>query len=212
MIAYFNQIKSSWVVGFLFLCFNLSQAQGETSTFKLQFATGVNTPMSNGFVSDFEAKPINFPTINLGLQYMFSQDFGAKLDLGYIRFSNKNESPAFKTNYTRLNLQLVYDATHIIRFSQRMATFLHAGPGFSMIRPLDIYGENKLNYLNAMGGIEFHYAINDVLSIYLDGSYIFGFSKDYNQVTDGYGAFNGDILTVTIGASISLSGCYFCND
>lgn len=212
MIAYFNKFKSSWVVGFLFLCCSFVQAQGDTSTFKVQFATGLNTPTYNGFVDDFEAKPVNFPTINLGLQYMFSQKIGAKLDLGYNRFSNKNSSPDFKINYTRLNLQAVYDATDIIQFSPRMATFFHAGPGYAMVRPLDIYGENKRNFLNAMAGVEFHYAINDALSIYLDGSYIFGFSKDYDQVSDGYGTFNGDILTITIGASISLSGCYFCNN
>ncbi|KAB1067970.1 cell envelope biogenesis protein OmpA [Tamlana haliotis] len=212
MIAYFKKIKSSWVVAILFFWFGFTQAQDNTSTFKVQFATGINSPMAQGFVDGFEAKPINFPTINLGLQYMLSHKFGAKLDLGYNRFSNDKDSNAFKSNYIRLNLQGVYDASDIIRFSPRMATFIHAGPGYSMVRPLDVYGENKLNFFNAMAGMEFHYGINDVLSIYLDGSYIFGFGKAFDQPSDGFGAFNGDMLTVTIGASISLSGCYYCND
>ncbi|MDO6761776.1 cell envelope biogenesis protein OmpA [Tamlana sp. 2_MG-2023] len=212
MIAYFKKIKSTWIVAILFFWFGFSQAQDDSSTFKVQFATGINTPMASGFVSGFDAKPINFPTINLGVQYLFSNNFGAKLDLGYNRFSNKKNTTEFKTNYTRINLQGVYDASRIIRFSPRMATFLHAGPGFTMITPLADYGENKTNFMNAMVGAEFHYGINDVLSIYLDGSYIFGFGKAFDPPSDGFGAFNGDILTVTIGASISLSGCYYCND
>ncbi|MBU2949968.1 cell envelope biogenesis protein OmpA [Tamlana agarivorans] len=212
MIAYLKKIKSIWVVVILLFWFGSSQAQDDSSTFKVQFATGINTPMSSGFVSGFEVKPINFPTINLGIQYLFSTKIGAKLDFGYNRFSNETNATAFKTNYTRINLQAVYDATHIIRFFPRMGTFLHAGPGFTMITPLANYGQNKTNFLNTMVGAEFHYAINDVLSIYLDGSYIFGFGEAFNTPSEGFGAFNGDILTVTIGASISLSGCYYCND
>ena len=63
-----------------------------------------------------------------------------------------------------------------------------------------------------MGGIEFHYGISDKLSVYVDTSYIFGFGKDFNPISDGFGSFNGDLLTITFGASISLSGCYYCGD
>ncbi|MDA9775376.1 cell envelope biogenesis protein OmpA, partial [Algibacter sp.] len=110
------------------------------------------------------------------------------------------------------NTQLVFDTSKILSFSNKMATFIHAGPGFSMVKPLGNYGENKTAYLNTMGGIEFHYGVSDKLSVYLDTSYIFGFGKDFNPISDGFGSFNGDLLTITFGASISLSGCYYCRD
>ncbi len=196
----------------LYLCSFISFSQGDTSTFKAQFALGVNAPSSNGFVNDFEANSMNFPTINLGLQYMFKQKLGAKLDFGFNRFSNTDNSPEFKVNYSRINAQLVYDASIITSFSNNLGAFIHAGPGYSLIKPLGNYGANKISYLNVMAGMEFHYGVSDKLSIYLDASYLKGFAKDFNPVLNGFGSFNGDLLTITIGASISLSGCYYCGD
>ena len=200
-----------FALAFLFYGFS-GFSQRDTSSIKAQFALGINSPSSLGFVDDFEANSINFPTINLGLQYMFKRQLGAKLDFGFNRFSNLDNTPEFKVNYSRINVQLVMDASVIVSFSSKMGAFIHAGPGFSMIKPLGNYGENKTSYLNTMGGIEFHYGISDKLSIYLDTSYIMGFSKDFDPVSNGFGSFNGDLLTITFGASISLSGCYYCGD
>lgn len=183
----------------------------DTSTFKAQVALGVNNPSQDGFVEGFEAKAFNFPTVNLGIQYMFKQRLGAKLDYGFSRMSNENNTLEFKLNYSRINAQLVYDASRILSFlPSRMGVFVHAGPGFSMIKPLGNYTQNDTSYLNVMGGIEFHFGVSDKLSIYTDVSYINGFSKDFDPISEGFGSFNGNVLTLTIGASISLSGCYYC--
>ncbi|GAA4962907.1 outer membrane beta-barrel protein [Algibacter aquimarinus] len=201
-----------WVLLVLLFSSFSSFSQGDTSTIKAQFALGVNSPSSNGFVTAFEANSINFPTINLGLQYMFKPKLGGKLDFGFNRFSNADNSTEFKVNYSRINVQLVYDVSEITSFSDRIGAFIHAGPGLSTIKPLGNYGANKTSYLNMLGGVEFHYGISDKLSIYLDTSYILGFGKEFNPISDGFGSFNGDLLTITFGASISLSGCYYCGD
>ena len=198
---------------FLLMAVSISGFSQDTSTFKAQIALGVNSPSSNGFVSNFESNPINFPTVNLGLQYFFSPKFGAKLDYGFNRFSNADNSPDFKVNYSRIDAQLVYNATKILNFlPSRMGTFVHAGPGLSMIKPLGDYFQNDTSFLNAMAGIEFHYGLSDALSVYLDTSYIMGFAKDFDPISEGFGSFNGDLLTITVGLSISLSGCYYCNE
>ena len=112
LIFKFNKQK---LIALVFVSFSyLGFSQSDTSTFKAQFALGVNSPSSNGFVTDFEANSVNFPTINLGLQYMFKPLFGLKLDLGYNRFSSTDNSPEFKTNYTRVNAQLVYNASNVL--------------------------------------------------------------------------------------------------
>ena len=198
---------------FILVCVSfsyLSFAQSDTSTFKAQFALGVNSPSNSGFVDGFEANGVNFPTINLGLQYMFKPLIGAKLDLGYNRFSSAENSVEFKTNYTRVNAQLVYNASNLLGLYNNIVVFAHAGPGISMIKPLGNYGDNKTTYLNAMAGLEFHYGVSDKLSLYLDTSYILGFGKEFNPINDGFGSFNGNLLTITVGASISLSGCKYC--
>ncbi|MGB1313477.1 MAG: cell envelope biogenesis protein OmpA [Bizionia paragorgiae] len=187
-------------------------AQRDTSKWRALLAVGVNSPSQSGFVGDFEGNSLNFPTINLGIQTLFTPQMGARLDLGYNRFANADNTPDFKVNYTRINAQFVYDATRHMRFLPlRMASIAHIGPGYSIIKPLDAYGDNKLSFLNAMAGLEFHYTIDETVSIYLDGSYIYGFAGDFEPEFNGYGSFNGNLLTVTVGVSVALSGCRTCN-
>lgn len=193
-----------------FVTFGFSQS--DTNKWKGQIAFGVNMPSSNGFVDNFEAKSLNFPTINLGVQRMFNSKVGAKLDYGYNRFVNADNSPEFKVNYSRINAQLVFDANKSLTIlPQQIGIIAHAGPGMTFVKPLANYSENKESFFNVMTGLEFHYGVSETFSIYLDTSYILGFSKDFDPVTDGYGSFNGNLLTITIGASFSLSGCQYCD-
>ncbi|MDO5979661.1 outer membrane beta-barrel protein [Flavivirga spongiicola] len=188
----------------------VSTSQGDTSTFKAQFALGLNSPSKNGFVTGFEGKTYNLPTVNLGIQYMFKPMLGAKLDYSFSRISNQKEAQAFKLNYSRINLQAVYNANRIFNLSQNKGVFVHAGPGISSVKPLGNFTQNKTSFMNAMAGVELHFGVSDKLSIYTDVSYIHGFAKDFAPISDGFGAFNGNLLTLTVGASISLSGCYYC--
>jgi len=211
MSSQIKVVNKCFVVILVFISCFAGQAQNDTSTIKAQFSLGLNSPYKNGFVDGFEGKSINFPTVNLGLQYMFSRKLGAKLDYGFSRISNEDNTSEFKLNYSRINGQLVYNASSIFSFlPQNMGTFLHAGPGLTSVKPLGNFTQNKTSNLNAMAGIEFHFGVSDKLSVYVDTSYIIGFGKDFNPVSSGYGSFNGNLLTVTLGVSISLSGCYYC--
>ena len=211
MISNFEPFKSIFFAIILLMCAFSSWCQGDTSTFKVQFALGVNSPSKEGFVSNFEPKSISLPAVNMGVQYMFKPNLGAKLDFGFNRFTNLDNTPEFKINYSRINTQLVYNATRLFGYlPPRIGVFLHAGPGFTFIKPLGEYPENKRSFLNVMGGLELHYGLSDAVSAYVDTSYILGFGDDFSPVSSGFGSFNGNILTVTIGLSLSLSGCYYC--
>ncbi len=208
-----NLIVKEYILLILIVLFMLPIfSQSDTSTWKAQIAFGVNMPSNSGFVENFEAKSLNFPTINLGIQHMFNTRVGAKLDYGYNRFVNIDNTPEFKVNYSRINAQIVYDANSVLTFlPQQIGVIAHAGPGMTFIKPLANYSDNKLSFFNVMAGLEFHYGISETFSVYADTSYILGFSQDFDPVTDGYGAFNGNLLTVTFGVSLSLSGCQFCD-
>ncbi|WP_290700605.1 outer membrane beta-barrel protein [Lacinutrix sp.] len=196
----------------LILVSSLSFSQEDTSVWRALFAVGLNSPSQDGLIEPFETKSTNFPTINLGIQHMFKQQFGARLDFGYNRFSNTDNTPDFKVNYTRINAQFVYDTSRLMSFlSPELGLILHAGPGYTSIKPLDLFRENKNSYLNVMAGIEFNYSISRTVSLLVDGSYIKGFSSDFDPITDGAGSFNGDMLTITFGASVSLINCRTCN-
>jgi len=205
-------IKTYLVAVLLLSSFTIS-AQRETNKWKAQLALGVNSPSKSGFVGDFQAKSINFPTVNLGVQTMFKRQFGAKLDFGYNRMSSEDPSPEFKLNYSRVNAQLVYDPTYNLYFlPQRMGLVLHAGPGYSFVKPLGNFSNNNLSFFNFMGGLEVHFGLAERASLYIDTSYILGLGKDFDPVTEGFGSFNGNLLTVTFGITFSLSGCQYCGD
>lgn len=197
------------IVVILFTTFSF--AQKDTNKWKAQIALGVNSPSQSGFVEGFESKSVNFPTVNAGFQYMFKRQFGAKLDFGFNRLSNDDTSPEFKINYTRINAQLVYDPTESIGFlPARIGLVAHAGPGYTFVKPLGDFSNNKVSFLNVMGGLEVHYALSEYMSLYTDVSYILGLGSDFDPVIDGFGSFNGNLLTLTFGITFSLSGCHYC--
>ncbi|WP_179337157.1 cell envelope biogenesis protein OmpA [Winogradskyella ludwigii] len=212
MRHYFKQYLFFFII--VFVTFN-SQAQiRDTAEWKALFAVGVNYPTTDGFVKGSYAKAVNFPTINLGIQRMLTTEYGVKLDFGFNRFKNDDDTPDFKINYSRINAQFIYDPSNLIGFLPiRMRTVLHAGPGITFAKPLGTLGENKQTFLNLLGGLELHYAINDKLSVYTDVAYIYGVTSldDYNPVLSGLGAFNGSVFNLTFGVAVSLSGCQYCN-
>ena len=188
--------------------------QSDINKWKVQIAFGINYPDVDGFVKGFEAKPVNFPTINLGVQNMFAKNIGAKLDLGYNRFSNAEASAEFKTNYTRINVQLVYDSTKdLIFLPSSIGLVGHFGPGLSFIKPLGNYKDNNHSFFNALAGLEIHYRIAKTVSMYTDVSYIMNLSgeKTYVPVSKGYGTFNNNLFNLSLGLSVSLSGCVYCD-
>jgi len=210
-----NKEGQQFYILLLALCLSWhTLAQKDTSKWKALFAAGVNSPSASGFVEGFEAKGLNFPTINLGVQHMFTPQYGVKLDYGFNRLKIDEVSPEIKVNYSRVNAQFVYDITRMLGFlPHRLRINLHAGPGFSFVRPLNGLDENNQNYFNFLGGMEFHYGISERLSVFTDLSYILGLTnlEDYNPATNGLGAFNGNLLNITIGLAVSLSDCQYCN-
>ncbi|MFC4723239.1 cell envelope biogenesis protein OmpA [Geojedonia litorea] len=209
-----SRIKVKYLCIVLALSFSLwAFGQRETNKWKAQIALGVNSPSQSGFVEDFQGKSLNFPTVNMGVQHMFGPQIGAKLDFGYNRISSDDTSPEFKLNYSRINPQLVFDPTQGLYFlPERMGLVLHAGPGLSFVKPLGNYIDNNLSFFNVMGGLELHLGIAERASVYIDTSYIMGFGKDFDPVTEGYGSFNGNLLTITFGITFSLSGCQYCDN
>ncbi len=198
----------------LLFLFHFAYSQSETSEWKMNISFGVNSPIDNMKSDAFEFKSMNFPTINLGIQHMFSREWGAKLDYGWSRSANDGDSEDFKLNYSRINAQAVYDFTRIMSFlPRRTAFFGHAGPGLTFSKPLGTFSDNTYTYLNLLAGFEAHYGIARTVSVYADFSYVLGLSGDdkYDPAVDGF-SFNGNLWYVAVGVSVSLSGCYFCEN
>jgi len=198
----------------MFICgMSFVYGQRDTDKFRLQLAIGVNNPIDNGENDGYYSKSLNLPTINLGLQYMFKPNLGAKLDFGFNRAVNADGSLEFKLNYTRVNAQIVYDFTNVLNFlPEPMSIQAHAGPGMSFTKPLANDSENTYTYLNGLIGLELYYKISRTLAVFGDVGYAKALSnKDkYDTEIDGF-SFNGDLVYATVGLSVALSGCRYCN-
>lgn len=201
---------------FLIICFGLN-AYAQQPTFdkwRAQFALGVNHPSSSGFANNINAKPVNFPTINLGVQRMITRQIGVRLDYGFNRFSNDNDQPEFKINYSRLNALAVFDPLDYIKIlPNKLRLFFHAGPGLTFIKPLGNLTANKENYLNLNLGSQIHYDLSETVTVFTDLSYLLGISTtyDFDPALAGLGEFKGNLMNLTFGISISLTHCYYCN-
>ncbi len=211
------QIHIKYVILFfsITLCISFSNAQvKEHNKLRALIGLGFNYPLNNGFIDGGEAKSLNFPTVNLGAQYMLKRHIGFRLDYGFNRLSNADDAPDFKINYSRVNTQFVYNPTDYLKFlPTRIQIFAHGGPGIAIVKPLGTLDANKQTYLNAIIGLDFQYYINDKIAFYTDIAYVHGFTslEDYNPVLAGLGAFNGSLLNLTFGVSVALSGCQYCN-
>jgi hypothetical protein len=198
----------------LIAVFNLhsSNAQQDTQRWTGYIALGINNPIDDGPNDGYFAKFANLPTLNIGVQHMFKPDWGARLDFGFNRASNAEGSQEFKLNYSRLNAQIVYNATNVLGFlPERLEIVAHAGPGLSFTSPLAPYSDNTYTYLNLLAGGEIHYRLSRGVTIFTDLSYALSLAgKDkYDVNVDGF-SFNGDLLYLTFGVTFAISGCQYC--
>ncbi|TDU43107.1 outer membrane protein with beta-barrel domain [Gelidibacter sediminis] len=212
MATYFKTQNLVWLLLLSLMTTSLCVAQRDVEQWKLQVSLGFNNPIDVVDDDEYYSEYVNFPSINIGVQHMFSENFGAKLDLGYNRSKSAEGSKDFKLNYTRINAQLVYDFKDVFTFLPApIGVVGHAGPGVTMTAPLGADTNNTYAYPNFLGGLEVHYRLSESLSVFIDGSYALSLSgkRKYDPVVDGY-SFNGDLMYVAVGVSLSLSGCNYC--
>lgn len=189
-------------------------SQREAEKWKAQISLGVNSPLFSSFVNGLASERINFPSVNMGLQHLTSTHFGFKLDYGFNRIARKDIATSFKINYSRINAQIIYDLASWLEFiPERTKLIIHGGAGYSWSSPLANNSVNKLSYPNLISGLETHYYLTKLMSLYLDFSYIKGLaSKDISGMSNGgLAGYNGDLFNVSVGLTFSLSGCYNCN-
>lgn len=201
---------------FLFFMLTVSSisAQKTEEGWKLQLSLGVNNPIEDDVKSaGYYSKYANFPTINLGVQYNFSSEFGAKFDVGFNKANNAEGSNEFTLNYTRFNAQLIYDFSSLFPFlPEDIATNIHTGPGYSISKPMGQFSENEYRFLNGIVGFDLHYYVSRTISLYTDLSYVHSFSREnkYDLNIDGF-SFNKDLVYLAFGVAYSFGGSCTCS-
>lgn len=107
-------------------------AQKDFNRWSIETNAGFNkamSPLTPGYLSP----TLNVGHLDFGLRYMFNEKFGIKGDGGFGSFSEaEGESPVFKTNYQRIDIQMIFNFGRIMNFesfSKKIGLLGHLGGG-----------------------------------------------------------------------------------
>jgi OOP family OmpA-OmpF porin len=171
----------------------------------IEVAGGVNKPFRT-FTPGFRTDRVNLFTVDLGTRYMFNNKFGLKLDFGYNKFENNDESPKFESTYLRGDIQAVINLGRVLSFEDWTSTIgllAHAGGGvYQLSSDKGFDGEDY--GANLIGGLTAQLKLSR--SIVLTGD-VTGIANGFqNRSFDGFTANNGKGVVVngTLGLTFYL--------
>ncbi|MFV0291082.1 MAG: OmpA family protein [Mangrovibacterium sp.] len=184
-----------------------SFAQRDYNKWSIEGGVGVNKPYRNmtpGYYTD----DANFFTGDIGVRYMWSQYLGAKVDYGYNSFSENDNSAAFESTYSRVDLQLVANAGKVLNFQEWTKTIgllVHGGGGVGFLGSDLIDGTD--GNVNLLAGATLQFRLAKRLALNLDGTAIAPIAK-VDRTYDAVSPVNhkGLIFNGTVGLSVYLGG------
>ncbi|NBL65185.1 OmpA family protein [Flavobacterium sp. NST-5] len=172
---------------------------------------GVNKParaMTPGYYTD----ALNFFHADLGVRYMFNPKFGLKLDVGYDKFEDGDQSLQFESQMLRASLQGVVNLGRTLNFetwTNTIGLLAHGGFGVSQLTAEDGFsGEDYMAH--AIMGVTGQIRLGNRVALTGDISGIFHGRQHWNF--DGQGPANstsvleGTILNGSLGLTFYLGG------
>lgn len=177
-------------------------------------ATNAITP----YATDYWSNTIGLFHTNLGARYMFNNNFGIKLDVGFDRlkndeFGDNGASLAFSSQYIRSSFQLVANLgrfMHFENFAPRFGLFLHGGAGYSTNRNSNgpLFGSwdspDKDNMVNFIVGLTPQIKLGSKVSLNADIALVNHIYQqrtwDLTEKVNSRG-FDGLMSNVTVGIS-----------
>ena len=150
--------------------------------------------------------------LNGNVRYMFNSKFGLSANMGYDKFSPRNENITSDANVLSSNIQGVINLTDVLGFDTWTKTIglqLHAGAGLSNLWSADNnakFGKGD-KFINFTGGISPVFRLGDRVSLFADLSFIGTLSQshtfDYMASFNRQG-FDAYYLTQSIGLNVYL--------
>lgn len=183
---------------------------------------GLHKPI-RPFADGYQTGTLSPWQASLGVRYMFSESFGLRIDGGYNKIENSDNSKKFETNYYRTDIEGVVNLGSIAgfrTFSNRFNILLHAGVGASFIYP--DYNEDVValamgktpeyqddTMINFIGGITPQIRLGRQIAFFLDFSAVGhlkqGVNFDGTEATGSRG-FDGYMINTSAGLNIYLGG------
>ena len=146
-------------------------------------------PLTPGYLSP----TLNIGHVDFGARYMFNEYFGVKGDLGTGTFREvKGESPEFKTNYLRANLQMVMNYGRMMKFenfSNKLGLLGHFGGGAGLLNFKNSVFNQEPDYVyNIIAGVTPQMKLSEKVALVGDISYIHNGRQTYTFDGNNYNA------------------------
>lgn len=101
----------------------------------LELNGGLNKP-TRTMTLGYQTASLNPFHADLGVRYMFNPKFGLKLDFGYDKFTERDDTPEFESQYLRTSLQGVINIGRALNFetwTNTIGLLAHGGFGVSQL-------------------------------------------------------------------------------
>ena len=154
----------------------------------IEVSGGANKPFRT-FTPGYFTDRVNFFTVDLGTRYMFNNKFGLKLDFGYNKFENNDNSSEFESTYLRGDIQGVINLGRVLNFedwTNTIGLLVHGGGGVFMLQS-DNGFEGEDWGANLIGGFTAQVKLSD--RIVLTG--------DVTGIANGFQNWNFDGTSMT---------------
>jgi len=166
---------------------------------------GVNKPL-RAMTAGYSTATLNPFHVDLGARYMFNPKFGLKLDVGYDKFQERDNTAPFESTLLRTSLQGVINLGRTLNFetwTNTIGLLAHGGVGVSQLT-----AENGFRGKDYMGhgilGLTGQIRLGNSVALTGDLSGLVYGRQNYNF--DGKGAARtGALDGVTLNASVGLT-------
>ncbi len=169
---------------------------------------GVNKPL-RAMSPGYSTATLNPFHADLGVRYMFSPTFGAKLDVGYDQFQERDDTRDFESRYVRTSLQGVINLGRALNFetwTNTIGILAHGGVGVSQISTETGYGGQ--DYMgHGILGLTGQIRLSNRIALTGDLTGIVNGRQNWNF--DGMGrtrtgSFDGVLLNASVGLTFYL--------
>jgi len=200
-------------VSLLLLTFAATAQVASTSTvekdpfdkWSIELNGGVNKPLRT-MTAGYSTATLNPFHADLGVRYMFSPQFGLKLDFGYDKFQERDNTAPFESKLIRTSLQGVINLGRALNFetwTNTIGLLAHGGFGVSQLS-----ADNGFSGKDYMGhgilGLTGQIKLSNSVALTGDLSGLVYGRQNYNF--DGKGlAHTGSLDGVTLNASVGLT-------
>jgi OOP family OmpA-OmpF porin len=169
---------------------------------------GVNKP-TRTMTPGYQTATLNPFHADLGVRYMFSPTFGAKLDFGYDQFTERDDTAPFESRSIRASIQGVINVGRALNFetwTKTIGVLVHGGVGVSQLTADDGFdGEDYMGH--GILGLTGQLRLSDRVALTGDLTGIVNGKQNWNfdgMGQTGTGAFDGVLLNASVGLTFYL--------